>query len=123
MNPYEKGMQKSMTEALSIPHFYLMEELDLTNLTQIRNELKKQDIKLTFMPFFIKAFSMALTEFPKMNSIYDSENPYSYTMVENHNISMAIDSPSGLVVPNIKNCQNLSIIEIQEEMLRLRDLA
>lgn len=123
MNPYEKGMQKSMTESLSIPHFYLMEELDLTDLNKIRNELKKQDIKLTFMPFFLKAFSMALLEYPKMNSSYDNNNPYNYTLVENHNISVAIDSPSGLVVPNIKNCQNLSIVEIQSEMWRLRDLA
>jgi len=93
-----------MTQALSIPHFYLMEELDLTELNRIRNDLKKKDIKLTFMPFFMKAFSMALLEYPKMNSIYDSSNPYNYTMVENHNISIAIDSPAGLVVPNVKNC-------------------
>lgn len=55
------------------------------------------------MTFFIKAFSLALREYPVINSLYDINKPFEYTLVENHNISLAVDSPKGLVVPNIKN--------------------
>jgi 2-oxoisovalerate dehydrogenase E2 component (dihydrolipoyl transacylase) len=55
------------------------------------------------MSFFLKAFSMALEDFPVLNSLYDVSKPFEYTQVDNHNISFAIDSPKGLVVPNIKN--------------------
>lgn len=75
------------------------------------------------MPFFIKTFSLALLEYPIMNSTYDPEKPFEYTEIANHNISTAIDSPNGLVVPNIKNCQNLSLIDIQKELNRLREAA
>lgn len=55
------------------------------------------------MTFFIKAFSLALNDFPLLNSLYDVNKPFEYTLVKNHNISLAVDSPKGLVVPNIKN--------------------
>lgn len=66
--------------------------------------------KITYMSYFIKTFSMALTDFPKMNSWYNPESPFEYAIVDNHNITIAIDSPNGLAVPNIKNVQNLSIV-------------
>lgn len=71
----------------------------------------------------VKAYSMALTDFPRINSLYFPEKPDECEVHSSHNISIAIDSPSGLVAPNIKNAQDLSIREIQEEILRLRDLA
>jgi len=71
------------------------------------------------MPFIIKAVSLALNDYPIINSWYDSSKPFEYNIIENHNISFAIDSPKGLVVPNIKNVQNLSILEIHEEFQRL----
>ncbi len=55
------------------------------------------------MPLFIKAFSLALNDFPVINSYYSLDNPFEYKLVKNHNVSIAIDSPNGLVVPNIKN--------------------
>ena len=72
------------------------------------------------MPFFIKAFSLALNDYPVLNSHYDETNPFEYITFGSHNISIAIDSPKGLVVPNIKNCQNLSITQIQDELTRIR---
>lgn len=72
------------------------------------------------MPFFVKAFSLALNEYPILNSTYDVSKPFEYTTFSNHNISIAIDSPKGLVVPNIKNCQDLTILQIQEELNRIR---
>ena len=71
------------------------------------------------MPFIIKAASLALAKYPIINSWYDKDRPFEYTIVENHNINFAIDSPKGLVVPNIKNVQNLSILEINDEFIEL----
>merc|ERR1719433_2170768 len=68
----------------------------------------------------IKAVSLALNEHPKFNSKFAQDsNPPSYTVFGSHNISVAIDTPHGLVVPNIKDCSNLSVVEIQRELMRL----
>ena len=55
-----------------------------------------------------------------MNATYDPHSQFEYTLWDNHNVSIAIDSPNGLVVPNVKNCQSRSISEIQTDMERLR---
>ena len=66
------------------------------------------------MGILVKTFSLAIKQNPKMNSVYNpSENPFEYSINPNHNISIAIDSPSGLVVPHIKNVNSLSLIDIQ----------
>jgi 2-oxoisovalerate dehydrogenase E2 component (dihydrolipoyl transacylase) len=76
------------------------------------------------MGLLIKTFSMALKKYPRINSTYRPENnEFEYTTHYNHNISIAIDSPNGLVVPNIKNTQNLSLLNIQDEIERLRKLS
>eukprot|EP00331_Platyophrya_macrostoma_P008733 CAMPEP_0176412686 /NCGR_PEP_ID=MMETSP0127-20121128/4280_1 /TAXON_ID=938130 /ORGANISM="Platyophrya macrostoma, Strain WH" /LENGTH=406 /DNA_ID=CAMNT_0017792381 /DNA_START=22 /DNA_END=1242 /DNA_ORIENTATION=- len=120
MNDFQKGMQKTMTSATEIPHFSFKDEFDITELTNLRNNLKKSGVKLTFMPFFIKSFSLALLDFPMMNSTYDSSKPFEYTVWDNHNITIAIDTPNGLAVPNVKNCQAKTIYEIQADLERLR---
>lgn len=103
MNDYEKGMQKAMTESLKIPHFYIMEEIDITELAEMRENFKKNlSLGITFMPFFIKTFSIALNEYPIVNASYDLEKPFEYKLNPDHNISIAIDTPKGLVVPHIK---------------------
>merc|ERR1719401_109441 len=69
----------------------------------------------------IKAVSLALSEHPKINSKFGpaDANPPRYTAYGSHNICVAIDSPHGLVVPNIKDVGNLSVVEIQRELVRL----
>ncbi len=47
---------------------------------------------------------MALTKFPIMNTFYYPEKPFEYTTLSSHNITIAMDSPNGLVVPNLKDC-------------------
>lgn len=102
MSDFQKGMQKSMTEANTIPHLYLKEEIDITSLAEFREKIKK-DKNITFMTLLIKTFSMALLKYPIINSTYDVSKPFEYTQHSSHNISIALDSPKGLVVPNIKN--------------------
>merc|ERR1719323_570360 len=67
----------------------------------------------------IKAVSLALNEQPKYNSEFHDSNPPSYTVFGSHNVSVAIDTPHGLVVPNIKDVGNLTVVEIQRELVRI----
>ncbi|CAK71772.1 unnamed protein product (macronuclear) [Paramecium tetraurelia] len=97
MSDFQKGMQKSMTEANSIPHLYLKEEVDLTELAQMREQLKKEK-NITFMTLLIKSFSLALAKYPILNSTYDPTKQFEYTQHLSHNVSVALDSPKGLVV-------------------------
>ena len=76
------------------------------------------------MGILVKTFSLALKQYPIMNSLYHPEaNPYEYSTHSSHNISIAIDSPNGLVVPFIKSVNTLNLGDIQQELERLRTLA
>jgi 2-oxoisovalerate dehydrogenase E2 component (dihydrolipoyl transacylase) len=121
-----KGMVKSMVMAMQQPFMALGEEIDVTDIFALQKALKepalkKFGIKITLTSFIIKAISLALTEWPIINSKFGpmDANPNYYTQFGSHNITVAIDSPSGLVVPNIKDCGNLSVVEIQMELNRL----
>lgn len=91
---------------------------------KFRNEVKQhaleKDIRLTFMPFFIKAASKALAELPIINSSLD-ENCENIIYKSEHNIGIAMDTPSGLAVPNIKSVQNKTVIQIAKELNRLQE--
>lgn len=121
-------MTKTMTDALSIPFFVYQDDYDASTLIKLRKQLKATTPKLTMLPFFIKAISMAMTEYPIMNINVNPETDSDgyikeYVMKANHNIAVAIDSKFGLVVPVIKEVQNKSILDINNEMLMLRDKA
>ena len=116
-------MAKAMQESVStIPHFTYCEEIDLTELIALRKELKevyaKQDIKLTMMPFFMKAMSLALSQFPLINSQVN-EDCSELTYFDDHNIGMAVDSKVGLLVPNVKQVQLKSIIDLANDITKL----
>ncbi|KOC62156.1 Lipoamide acyltransferase component of branched-chain alpha-keto acid dehydrogenase complex, mitochondrial [Habropoda laboriosa] len=122
---YSKHMWKTMTQSLSIPHFIYSDECNVNRLMDYRNEvkdsLKEQGVSLSLMPFFVKAASRALEKVPQINSWLDEENQ-ALQVHENHNIGIAMDTPDGLVVPNIKNVQKLNILEIARELNRLQEL-
>lgn len=115
-------MVKSMTDSLRIPHFAYCDEVEMSKLIAARNELKHEaeGVKLTFMPFFIKAASLALLKFPILNSSFDEAN-MSLIYKPYHNISVAMASPQGLVVPNIKNVQDKSILQVAQELNALQE--
>lgn len=87
----------------------------------MKDPLKQQGISLSLMPFFIKAASRALESVAQLNAWLDEENQ-SLRLQECHNIGIAMDTPDGLVVPNIKNVQKLNIVEIARELNRLQEL-
>jgi len=116
-------MAKAMVDSVStIPHFTYCEEIDMTELISLRKELKevyaKQDIKLTMMPFFMKAISLALKEFPVINSQVNDDCT-ELTYFNDHNIGMAVDSKVGLLVPNVKQVQIKSILDLAADITRL----
>ena len=83
----------------------------------MRKSLKESNKKVTVMGMLVKTFSLALKHYPIMNSLYRPEvNPYEYHINPNHNISIAIDSPNGLVVPHIRNVNELNLVDIQGEL-------
>nr|WP_297349147.1 dihydrolipoyllysine-residue acetyltransferase [uncultured Glaciecola sp.] len=127
MRGIKAAMAKQMMASVStIPHFTVSDELVMDNLIALRSQLKpefeKQGVKLSFMPFFIKSLSLALKSFPEINSrLTKDESELHY--LSSHNIGMAIDSKIGLLVPNIKNVQNLSLFEVAQECERIINAA
>ncbi|MBN4055595.1 2-oxo acid dehydrogenase subunit E2 [bacterium AH-315-K03] len=120
-------MAKTMVDSVSsIPHFTYVDEINVTKLMALRGQLKeqyaKEGLRLTMMPFFMKALSLAIQQFPILNSRVNADCT-QLCFVASHNIGMAVDSPSGLLVPNIKNVQNLSIVEIAQQVNKLAESA
>lgn len=121
------AMARQMVDSVStIPHFTYCEEIDLTELIALRLSLKdqyaKQGVKLTMMPFFIKALSLAINQFPVMNARVNSDCT-ELTYLDDHNIGIAVDSKVGLLVPNIKGCQSKSVVDIANELTRITEQA
>lgn len=98
----------------------------MTNLVKLRDDLKteavERGVKLTYMPFLIKAASLALLKFPILNSSLDVASE-SVVYKAAHNISVAMATPEGLVVPNVKNCENKSVFQIAFDLNQLQDKA
>ncbi len=96
-------------------------EIDMTRIHQIREQYKKpfeekNGVGLGFMSFFTKACAIALQKFPAINAYIDDENIIYHDFVD---ISIAVSTPKGLVVPVIRNAESLTFAEIEKEVKRL----
>ncbi|XP_073499142.1 lipoamide acyltransferase component of branched-chain alpha-keto acid dehydrogenase complex, mitochondrial [Phyllobates terribilis] len=122
---FHKAMVKTMTSALKIPHFGYCDEVDMTTLVKLREDLKpwaeSRGVRLSFMPFFLKAASLGLLQYPILNASVD-DNCQNITYKAAHNIGVAMDTQQGLIVPNVKNIQVRSIFDIAVELNRLQKL-
>ncbi|PWA26974.1 hypothetical protein CCH79_00020790, partial [Gambusia affinis] len=122
---FHKAMVKTMTAALKIPHFGYCDEVDLSRLVLLRSELKpvaeRRGVKLSYLPFFIKAASLSLLHFPILNSTLD-EGCQNITFKASHNIGVAMDTSQGLLVPSVKSVQLLSVFQVAQELTRLQAL-
>jgi Pyruvate/2-oxoglutarate dehydrogenase complex, dihydrolipoamide acyltransferase (E2) component, and related enzymes len=109
-------MVKAQKSAAIVTH---MDEFDATELVKVREELKneaeKLGIKLTFLPFIIKAVIKALKKYPKFNAIMDDERN-ELVIKKNYNIGIATATEQGLVVPVIKDADKKSIFELAKEI-------
>ena len=121
-----KAIVSAMTRAKQIiPHTTLIVELEVDELVQLRQSLKDQslyqDVKITYMPFIMKAVVKALQAFPIFNSSFDQAND-QVVLKKFYNIGMAVDTPDGLIVPVIKAANQLTILGLAKETKRLADL-
>ncbi|KFD58278.1 hypothetical protein M513_01041 [Trichuris suis] len=123
---YARTMLKNMTVASSIPHFTFSDEVNMNGLVALKESLKQvqsaNGAKITYMPFFVKALSLALHKYPIMNAQFD-EKRSSIVHQFVHNVCFAVDTPNGLVAPAIKSCERKSVLEIASEMFTLRKKA
>ncbi|OJV86135.1 MAG: 2-oxoglutarate dehydrogenase [Bacteroidia bacterium 44-10] len=97
-------------------------EVDMKSIMDLRKKyqtrfVEKHGIKLGIMSFFLKACSVALHEFPNVNAMLDGENMVTYDYAD---ISVAVSTPKGLMVPVIRNVESLGLAEIERA---LEDLA
>ena len=123
----QAAMAKQMVASVStIPHFTVSDELVMDNLIELRQRLKpvfeEKGVKLSLMPFFIKALSLALSEFEIINSQLNDDATELHYFYD-HNIGFAVDTKIGLLVPNIKQVQQLSIFDIATQMQEIIDEA
>lgn len=114
-----KIAQQMVKSAFTAPHFTYVDEVDATNLVALRKELKgvaaEQGVKLTYIPFFMKALVCAFREFPTLNAVIDEEQ-FAVTIRGEVNIGIATDTPDGLLVPVVRNVESKSIIELAREI-------
>lgn len=123
-----KGIRKIIAGAMSksvytAPHVTLMDEVDVTKLVELRAKSKamaeKKGVKLTYLPFIVKALVAALRQFPIMNSTLDEANQ-EIVLRKYYNIGIAADTDNGLIVPVVENADRKSIWMIGSE---IKDLA
>lgn len=126
-----RGVRRSIARAMvkskyTAPHVTAMDEADVTALWKIREKEKKtaekKGIRLTILPFIVKAVVAGLSEHPYLNASLDDENE-EIILKKYFNIGVATDTPEGLMVPVVKNAKDKSILQIAEELTRLVEKA
>jgi len=126
-----RGVRRSIAKAMvkskyTAPHVSAMDEADVTELWQIREKEKKiadsKGIKLTILPFVIKAVIAGLTEHPYLNATLDDESE-EIILKKYFNIGLATDTPEGLMVPVVKLAKEKSIFDLAQESAQLAEKA
>lgn len=118
------GIRKAIAKAMvhskhTAPHVTLMDEVDVTELVAHRKKFKdiaaEKNIKLTYLPYVVKALVSTLREFPQLNTSYDDETS---EVIQKHyfNIGIAADTEKGLLVPVIKHADRKSVFAISDEI-------
>ena len=107
-----------------IPHVTTHDEADITDLeafrVQMNKELEKSGVKLSLLPFMMKAAVATLQKFPEFNASLDGD---TLILKQYYHLGFAADTPNGLVVPVIRDVDKKSVPEIAKEMGELAKLA
>jgi 2-oxoisovalerate dehydrogenase E2 component (dihydrolipoyl transacylase) len=123
---YGRAMVKAMTTSWVAPHFGYCEEVSMDALMAVRAATAagaaERGVKLTYLPFLLKATSLALADFPVLNSRLSADGR-EVLYRQAHNIGVAMDTPSGLVVPVLQDVQGASVWKLAREMARLQAAA
>jgi pyruvate dehydrogenase E2 component (dihydrolipoamide acetyltransferase) len=123
MSGIRKAIAKAMVNSKhTAPHVTLMDEIDVTKLVTHRKKFKEvaaaKGIKLTFLPYIVKALTSALREFPALNTSLDDATS---EIIHKHyyNIGIAADTEKGLLVPVVKDADRKSVFSISNEINEL----
>jgi pyruvate dehydrogenase E2 component (dihydrolipoamide acetyltransferase) len=124
-----RGVRRKIAEAMTrskhtAAHFTVIEEVDVADLVKLREEAKTigadSNVKVTFMPFIMKATALGLAKFPELNGHLDeaTQEIVTYGFV---NLGIAIDTPSGLIVPVVKEVQSKGVLQLAAELAEIAD--
>jgi pyruvate dehydrogenase E2 component (dihydrolipoamide acetyltransferase) len=124
-----RGVRRKISEAMvrskyTAPHFTVVEELDVTELVRLRETAKslgaEQGVKVTYMPFLMKATALALAKYPMLNAHLDekAEEIVRYGFV---NLGIAMDTDNGLIVPVVKDVQAKGVLQLAAELNELAE--
>ena len=120
-----QGIRRKIAEHMTlakqtIPHYSYVDECDVTDLVRLRTSLKEHfadsDVRITYLAFFVKAAVAALKEVPIVNaSLEDNE----IVLHDRYHIGIAVDTPSGLMVPVIHDADKKDFLPLAKEIERL----
>ncbi|MGO9110924.1 MAG: dihydrolipoamide acetyltransferase family protein, partial [Thermoguttaceae bacterium] len=115
-----RTIAEQMTRAAStIPHVTNFDDADVTELERLRQGVPAgqlgQNMKLTMMPFVMKAVAMVLRRHSALNAVFDEQNE-QILYKEYVNLGIAVDTPRGLVVPNVRNADRLTILQLAQAL-------
>lgn len=126
-----RGLRRSMAERMgeswrTIPHATIFEEIDAGQLVKLRRALQPQaeqrGLKLTYLPFVIKAVTQALRAHPDVNASIDMAQQQIFKHRVYH-IGVAMATPDGLLVPVVRHADRLTLLELAAEISRLAERA
>lgn len=127
MSRMRKTIAANMLRSVqTIPHLTNFDDADVTELEHLRKasaaEYAKNNLKLTALSFVIKAVSLSLRQHPGVNASIDTEKG-EIVYKDYVNVGLAVDTPRGLVVPVLRNCDQLSIPQIAQAIADTADKA
>ena len=127
MSRMRKTIAANMVRSVStIPHLTNFDDADVTELERLRKasaaEYSKSNVKLTALSFVIKAVSLSLRQHPAVNATIDPEKG-EIVYKEYVNVGLAVDTPRGLVVPVLRDCDHLSIPQIAQAIAETAEKA
>jgi pyruvate dehydrogenase E2 component (dihydrolipoamide acetyltransferase) len=126
-----KGIRKKIYESMArskhtAAHFTYVDECECTSLIALRTQLKpladKRGVKLSFLPFIVKAAVAALKKYPAMNCLVD-DTTMEMVLRKSYDIGVAVATDAGLIVPVLRNADRLTLVEIAREIERLANEA
>ena len=117
-----KIAEQMVASARAIPHYTYVDECDFTELVRLRAQLKdplaKLGVKLTYLPFVLKAVALALKEVPIVNATHDDATGET-TLHDHYHLGVAVAAPAGLFVPVVKDADRRDIVGLAREIERL----
>jgi pyruvate dehydrogenase E2 component (dihydrolipoamide acetyltransferase) len=107
---------------VTVPHVTQFDEADITELEDFRKSLKdeyeKKGVKVTFLPFLMKAVVSVLKQYPRFNASLDATGE-NLIIKHYYNLGVAVDTPDGLVVPVVRDVDRKSLVDLASELMEL----